>query len=274
MSSNNQAVQTAALAASADTVGQVAQQATPVTAPAVASVLPALEVGQEVSITVTKVVHNKEGNAFLLRCQTAGGHRGTLHVSEVAGFDRVYRDSRINEIDEHDELQVEVLQVEPELRFSERLLRLREYIGLYVGSFKLQGIVLEDSREDSDSIFLDVHGMRARLHASKLKDESRKTRDERIKSFKKDDSLLVSIIGFKRNPRLPVFQIDLEEFGRVEPAVKSPAANHKAQHKPTPGPSPLGNKTGDRAKAEAKRAERRERDQQIRNKMKTAGGKK
>jgi hypothetical protein len=274
MTANNQATDFATVASA------VAAPANPASAPdSVAATLPTLYAGDVCNVVVTRVVHGKDGNPFLLRCKTDQGHNGTLHVSNLKGDERAHRDARIAEFEVNDPLTVEVLESAPELRFSERLFATRQAISELQHEEVLTGRVLEDVKEGSDSVFITVCGHRARLHASKLNEPSRDARDARMKAFKKDDHLNVVITSYRRHPKLPVIQVDCSEYGwtaKVEKSSEpdSQRAGFPQQFKRRPGPSPLGNKTGDRAKAEAKRAERRNRDQETRNKMKSSGGKK
>ena len=175
---------------------------------------------------------------------------------------------------------MEVLELGAEIRLSEKLAsqRLEIQRSQWNDKTKVSAVVLEDAKEDSESVYLLFgDGHRARLHARGLKDSTREARDARVKTMKKDTVLEVTVTGFRRhpNPQFARLQIDVQgEIGRQEKKPQADRFSGPARRNRPNGPSPLGNKTGDRAKADAKRAERRQRDQAARSGMRGSSGKK
>ena len=156
------------------------------------------------------------------------------------------RDSRFGLFKAGDEIAVELLEKTSNgYRFSERLAAGRREISSLMEVTTLHAVLLDDANEDSEAVFVIINEKhKARLHASDLKDSTRDLRDARMKSFKKGDTLEVTIKSFARHPRFPAFQLSCQEVGKQErkpPAFNKPARVHTK--------SPLGNKTGDRAEA-------------------------
>jgi len=291
MTANNQAVSASgvdsATMGAADTQGLNAISATVAGAESP-------EIGTCCGLLVTKVVNDKTRMPFLLKgflldCPGCLEYRAALHVSALAGHTREERDARMRAIKPGEILFVEVVQNDGEVRVSERLVQQRLEVALLMQETKVRARVLEDVKDGGQHVFVLTgsasdcyqlpcehdYGHKVRLHVSKLKDATRDARDARITTLKKGDVLDVVVTNYRRHATLPILLIEAEEFGRVQrkPALSArPRVEH--QRRLPIGPSPLGNKTGDRAKAEAKRAERRQRDQELRNKMKTSGGKK
>lgn len=223
---------------------------------------------------VTSAISHSDGDPWLLNGYIwIGGKNtaGTIHVSALAGETKTLRDSRFGLFKAGDEIAVELLEKTSNgYRFSERLAAGRRELNYLMERPTLHAVLLDDANEDTESVFVIVNEKhKARLHASDLKDSTRELRDARMKSFKKGDTLEVKIKSFVRHPKFPAFQVSCQEVGKQE---RKPVSSRKPARVRTK--SPLGNKTGDRAAAEAKRNDRRLRDQALRNKMKTAGGKK
>jgi hypothetical protein len=252
-----------------DTTPAHADTVAPVNAPVTAAEAP--QFNTTYCFTVIRVIRHKDGNPFLLKGFVSGMNiAGTVHASAIIGDSKTDRDLRFNQIKESDVIDVELLEKVDGYRFSERLAAQRQELTALSAESKLTAVVLEDANEDTESLYVIIGGKhKARIHASNLKESSRESRDARIKTLKKDETLNVTIKAFARHQKYPVFQISCQEVGRQEkPAfVEKPRRTHKVA-------SPLGNRTGDRAAAEAKRAARRQRDQIERNKMKGSSGKK
>ncbi len=274
MTSINETAQTAAATEVSDAA--VTPAATETTAtPAVDPNAPV--VGTAYPFHITRIIKGKDGAPFLVKGDLFGNYRGTVHVSELLGKTRELRDQRIRDLQSNPiPLYVEVLELGADIRLSEKLAAQRlEVERLMNDKTKVSAVVLEDAKEDSESVYLLFgDGHRARLHARGLKDSTREARDARVKTLKKDTVLDVTVTGFRRhpNPQFARLQIDVQEVGREEKKPQADRFSAPARRSGPKGPSPLGNKTGDRAKAEAKRAERRQRDQAARNGMKGSGG--
>ena len=271
----NAAATTAEVSDAAVTVAPAATETT--SAPAVDPNAPV--VGTAYPFHITRIIKGKDGKPFLVKGDLFGNYRGTVHVSELNGQTRELRDQRICDLQKDPiPLYVEVLELGAEIRLSEKLASQRlEIERLMNDKTKVSAVVLEDAKEDSESVYLLFgDGHRARLHARGLKDSTREARDARVKTMKKDTVLEVTVTGFRRhpNPQFARLQIDVQEVGRQEKKPQADRFSGPARRNGPNGPSPLGNKTGDRAKADAKRAERRQRDQAARSGMRGSSGKK